>query len=216
MPGADEQARIAAFGGRWPGQEAIVRRTPTLIEREAFRDALQSQFEARVQALGKSVADGGISVKQWQGLMDRATSQYLIRQEVLGAGSTKIDSAAFARLDGEIRRQQAFISRFADQLAMRNAEGKPMSAAAIGSRATSYSGAGRAIGARAQERTIPLEAGEVWAYIAIDDAVTCFRCLEAEGFYEAGSGPYPGDVCLGRGHCRCRREKVFRPELVAA
>jgi hypothetical protein len=212
MPGVDDQARISAFGGRWPGKEALVRRTPTLAEREHFRDQLQTQYEARVAALGRSVADGSISVRQWQGQMDRATTQYLIRQQALGSGTTRLDSAAFLRLDAEVRRQQAFISRFADHIGAGTVTGKPLSAGQISSRATTYSGAGRAVGARAQEQSA--DAGELWRYLALDDGRTCGPCLAAEGTYPAGQGPFPGSVCLGRGHCRCKRELVDQPNRV--
>jgi hypothetical protein len=204
MPGVDEQARVSAFGGRWPGKEVLVRRTPTLAERETFRTALQTQYEARVAALGRSVADGRISVAQWQNAMNTATTQHLIRQQALGAGTTRIDAETFARLDAEVRRQQAFISRFADHFTGRAATDEPLSAAAVSSRAKQYSGAGRALGARAQEA----DSGERWQYIAVDDAGTCEPCLGAEGIYDSGQGPYPGEICLGRGNCRCRRELV--------
>lgn len=209
MPGLDDAARVSAFGGKWPGKETLVRRTPTLAEREAFRTALQMQYEARVAALGKSVAEGRISTKQWQSAMEKATTQHLIRQQVIGAGTTRIGADAFLRLDREVRRQQAFISRFADTIVERVTAAKPMSAAQVSRRATSYSGAGRAIGIRAQERDA--EAGELWRYIAVDDAGTCGPCLNAEGEYEAGEGPFPGEVCLGAGNCRCTRELVDQP-----
>lgn len=200
-----ERARESAFGGRWPGKEQLVRRTPTLAERETFRTALQKQYEARVANLGKSVADGTISVRQWQNAMNTATAQYLIRQQVLGAGTTRIDAETLTRLNAEVRRQQAFISRFADQIGARVAVDRPMSAAQVSSRARSYSGAGRAFGARAQERSTP---GERWQYIAVDDDGTCDPCMDAEGIYDGDSGPYPGEICEGRGNCRCTRELV--------
>jgi hypothetical protein len=212
MPGLDDQARISAFGGRWPGKEALVRRTPTLMEREHFRDQLQTQYEARVAALGRSVADGTISIRQWQRLMDTATTQYLIRQQALGAGTTRMDTAAFTALDATVRRQQAYISRFSDTIGAKTATGKPLSGDAIASRATLYSGAGRAVGARAQER----DSDEEWEYVAVDDGGTCAPCLDAEGIYSAGDGPMPGEVCEGFGNCRCTRELVSEGSRSAA
>lgn len=200
-----EAARVSAFGGRWPGKEQLVRRTPTLAEREVFRTALQKHYEGRVADLGKSVADGTISVRQWQTAMNTATTQYLIRQQVLGAGTTRIDAETMVRLNAEVKRQQAYLSRFADQIGQRVAVERPMTPAQVSSRARSYSGAGRGFGARAQERTQP---GARWEYIAVDDAGTCDPCLEAEGIYADGEGPYPGEVCEGRGNCRCVRELV--------
>ena len=45
-------------------------------------------------------------------------------------------------------------------------------------------------------------------YIALDDGATCGPCAEAQnrGPYLPGQGPFPGAVCLGGGHCRCRRD----------
>jgi len=54
-------------------------------------------------------------------------------------------------------------------------------------------------------------------YIARDDSATCGPCQAAEAGspYLPGSGPMPGAICLGGGHCRCERKRRVDPETAA-
>ena len=76
-----------------------------------------------------------------------------------------------------------------------------------------YSGGGRALFFEAWETSAGYEAGWVVRYEAVDDSATCSPCRLAEGYYLPGDGPYPGEVCLGGGACRCARWPVFDETL---
>ena len=41
----------------------------------------------------------------------------------------------------------------------------------------------------------------------------CSPCSAARGYYPLSSGPYPGQICLGGGACRCERVVIYAPEI---
>ena len=53
-------------------------------------------------------------------------------------------------------------------------------------------------------------------YVARGDQNTCGPCNHATGYYLVGTGPMPGQVCLGRDACRCTRELVYDLERYRA
>ena len=89
----------------------------------------------------------------------------------------------------------------------------------LAERAAQYGGIGRAIYFMSYEALgLPRQGdgsapGVVIRYVAIDDAGTCSPCHNAQGYYLPGQGPYPGQICLGRHHCRCRRETLYDPAM---
>ena len=91
------------------------------------------------------------------------------------------------------------------------------SAEYLASRLAMYGAAGRAAFFEAAEEYDEEGAGPGWIveYIAQDDDRTCSPCSDAQGYYLPGDGPYPGQICLGRHHCRCRRVPVYDPEIYA-
>ena len=90
----------------------------------------------------------------------------------------------------------------------------PLSEAYIANRADQYAGEGWAAWFEASERELTGQDGFVVDYIARDDGATCSPCRFAmqDGPYLPGTGPYPGQVCLGAGNCRCERRPRFAPE----
>lgn len=142
-----------------------------------------------------------------------------LEQASLGAGRRLLPSELSA-LDSRLRVQLAYLSRFADRLALGFVEGSPlspMSEAAIRARLVLYRGEVRAAFYAAQEFDTP--EGYVADYVAVDDGGTCGPCHSAgaRSPYLPGDpdSPYPGRVCRGRGRCRCRRELRYAPDEAA-
>jgi len=176
----------------------------TFAARAAAAAQLSGGFQAEAARLSHRLHRGEIALAQWQAEAQGLIQRNLIQQSRLGAGVRS--RGGLQPLQAIYREQAAYLSRFADEIAARGMAGLPMSEAQIAQRLGMYAGRGYGQFFREYEASSGSGgAGWVYRYEARDDSRTCYRCLEAEGYYLAGEGPYPGEVCLGRGHCRCRR-----------
>lgn len=185
-----------------------VSRGKTQAERQRLSNALQQGFAEKTRGYAERIAAGTISIPQWQNFMIRAVQKHSIEQAALGG----IDYVDRPGLDTAIKRETAYLSRFADQLAIARVKGNPMSAGQIANRSSLYSRLGKQVFQGGTEARVGDEPGYVWQYISQDDGGTCSACLASEGFYLAAEGPMPGSVCFGAGRCRCRRERVYNVE----
>lgn len=184
----------------------------TLTATVSTANTVQGAFEARVRALASQWTGNQITLAQWQTAMATEIEQHLVQQMAAGSRSQALSARQLQRLDDIMREQTAYLSRFADEIAGRQGAGQALSEAQIAIRSESYAGAGRGQFFReAEEADLEqgnLGAGYVVDYISRDDGSTCLNCLDAQraGPYLPGEGPMPGEVCLGRSRCRCRRE----------
>lgn len=198
---------VNAYAGNWKGQGAIrLSRSPAI--RARYRDQLQRDFEKQTTGLARSVTSGKISVAEWQRRMGDAVHNHTVRQAALGKGGTHTKAHVIRDLDPKVRADLTYLQRFADEIALGLATGKPMSANAIASRSSLYAGTGRAEWFR-QHEAAEARPGYVVRYRARDDGGTCEPCRKADGLYLPGQGNYPGEICRGRSRCRCRRELVY-------
>ncbi len=176
-------------------------------------DQVMNQFGAEAERLAHQFADGRIPVAQFQQRLGELTRQHLLAESYLGARQYGRMTAAINQV---MQTQSAYIQRFADQLALRRlntAAGGVLnlpdfSVDYLTQRINLYAGPGRAMFFRALEALgAGDESGVGWVvrYVAIDDSGTCSPCHNAQGVYLPGTGPYPGEICLGGGACRCRR-----------
>lgn len=193
---------------------AIVIAALSLREREKRRDRLQDEFTEEAKRLAKSLFKEKV-VSEWQGKVKEAVARHTIRQATYGAGRA-LTPAQLGALDEIMTGQTAYLSRFADEVSIRMLEGQPLSEAQIASRTALYSGVGRS--AWFQHAEANAEDGTVYDYVSLDDEGTCAPCLDAErgGPYLPNEGPQPGEVCEGRGNCRCERIARFAPEEARA
>lgn len=187
----------------------------TYAQKIAATDLLQSEFELRARALAARLSVGDISLAEWHAGMISEVRQNAINQMRLAAGRRILRQAQRERLDQLMLRQSAYLQRFADQLASRFGRGLIPSEAQVAMRSALYGGFARAEFFAQAEVEAGYDYGWVFQYIAVDDDRTCGPCLSAEGYYRAGEGPMPGEICLGRSYCRCRREPVFDPQIYA-
>ena len=215
---------LAVLGARAAG----ARRSADILARLApqYRrpvvDMIQDYHAAAVTELAEELADGRISLSQWQRRVRTLNQQTTRTLAQMGAG-LRVGQLE-DRIAGAQLTQAAYLQRFAEQIAAGQLAARfpalfpdgpgALSVAQIAQRAAMYSGTGRAIyfeGAELEgERP-----GWVVRYVARDDDHTCSPCRDAEGYYLPGDGPYPGEVCLGGGACRCARVMEFDPERYA-
>jgi hypothetical protein len=165
------------------------------------REILQTDFERIVEELAR-LAQSDIAT--WESTMAETIEGYLLAQATSARGRPLLPSELLAINDGPVRTQTDYLSRFADSL--RN---NLFTETGVAARAKLYSGAGRALWYRISEEDVLV--GWIIDYVSVDDRGTCLPCVtaEADGPYLFGEGPFPGEVCLGRGRCRCHRQPRF-------
>lgn len=180
-------------------------------QRQRRAAALVDQFHEAVDKHSETLSRGAIST--WQRKMRDTIAVYMVKQEQLALGRA-LTAVEEAGLQARFNRQAAYLQSFADQMmAQRILDETELMAEFttknVKQRARQYAGSGYASFYRVSEQG--MEPGVVIEYFARDDGGTCSPCLEAQerGPYLPGEGPMPGDVCLGRGHCRCEREPVL-------
>lgn len=213
MAGLIAAALLALLGSKLSAPSAI---GPRLI----YANTLQAQFTAQASVLAGNLVGGNISLVTWQQGMITVLQNNLAQAVMAGSGRTALTTRQTQQLNTLMRQQTAYLSRFADQIALRRAQGNPFGVEYLANRAAQYGGAGRGLFFEESERAA-IEDGTIGAgwlvyFISHDDSGTCLNCLDADhsGPYLPGAPhPQPGIVCLGRAHCRCRLEWRYEPEL---
>lgn len=175
-------------------------------QRERFLISLLTDFDSFVSDLSFARSAGVQTTREWHRRMRNRVARNILENATLGNGGP-LTPQQIEALIPSIREQEAYLQRFAQEIAARQAAGRPMSEAQIVQRARMYNGVAQRefyLHKEGQEQ----REGLVVDYIPQDDDGTCSPCHDAGrgGPYLPGEGPMPGDVCLGRGKCRCRRE----------
>jgi len=164
--------------------------------RVAARDALQDNFDQVIDRVAPIALQ---SLTAWHLQMKEIIEGYLLAQATVAKGRPLLPTEILA-LQPIINVQLAFLQTFLFDLLLRQ-----ITIEYVAARSKLYSGAGRALWYRINEE----HGGNGWVidYVAVDDRGPCLPCGIAElgGPYKMGDGPYPGEVCLGRGRCRCDR-----------
>ena len=188
-------------------------------------DDIQDNFNADAKRHAEQLANGNLTVGQWQRKLFDSYRRHMVQQALLAAASEDLTEEQRKRIDEKIRTDAAYMSRFADVLALQAMVDAELSAAYIENRSIAYSGTGRGEFFESLSGAILLLAGGggwVEQYIAVDDRKTCPACIDAGNlrhgglaYYLPGQGPMPGIICYGRGRCRCRRVPVYDPAIYA-
>jgi hypothetical protein len=180
-------------------------------------NAAQAVFERNVTNLAAALSNGDIALANWQRSMLAEVEDHVLQQMFLANGDIVLTPLQAARLRTHVAEQGAYLQRFADQAALRTGQGTPFTEGYIANRSRLYGGVGRSEFFRGSEEAAVArgDVGDGWVfeYIAVDDRGTCSPCHAAQGFYLAGQGPMPGQICLGAGYCRCRRVAQYNPEM---
>lgn len=199
-----EGKRLLATGDR-----PRITSTPPEVKallRERLRNHFRGDYEATMAKYAKGLAQGG-NVKGWHATQIREQRAYIARMMTAGVGRA-LAQPEMDEVNKLAARQNHFLQRFASEISARNNLGKPFSEAYLRARSNLYGGVGWATWFKGNEIVEGQGDGKLIRYEAVDDPRTCSPCHEAElnGPYLPGSPgiPYPGEVCLGHGHCRCR------------
>lgn len=188
--------------------------------RMAVSDRLMDWFGGEAETLAQAAGQGKISLSEFQRRAGELMRQHDLAQAYVG--SRRYGQLRPA-IDAALERQSVYLQRFVDQMALRrldNTFGGPLGLGAdytpeyLAQRLNQYAGHGRRLFFEALEQYGD-ENGRGWVvyYVAVDDNGTCRPCHNAQGVYLPGTGPYPGEVCLGGGNCRCRRVPEWAPEI---
>lgn len=170
--------------------------------RERLVNKFQSQFDKDVRRIAKRANTKGVRTRDVHREAKKAIRQHTLTQAMLGKGRP-LSNAELTRLEKTIKKEEEHLQRFMDQISIRRVQRNPMSSEAIESRLIQYGGTGRAEYYRASE-LVDSDQNTVERYRA--NAGACSKCLPYNGkYFLPGEGPMPGDVCLGKGHCRCER-----------
>ncbi len=185
----------------------------TINRRMQSVDAVQDSFLEN----SADLADKKKSLSKWQKDFLALYQRHTVQQAILGRGVDSLDDATTAQINDRMRTDAAYMSRFADEIALGILTGVALSAAYIANRSAAYGGTGRGEFYRGLDEAISSELGGGWVdeYVAVDDRLTCEPCQQAQGFYLPGIGPYPGTICYGGGRCRCSRRPVYDPGMYA-
>ena len=177
---------------------------PTETRRIELATQLADEFAASAERIS------GSALRSWHDQATAAVRANMLAQATLAKGGL-LTRAELAFVEDAYIGQAAYLQRFAEEAFVREQTGDPMSAEQAASRLTLYAGAGYALFYQFSEQSA--SAGYVFDYNAVDDGDTCPACTAAEdnGPYLAGEGPMPGDVCQGKGRCRCTRTRRYSP-----
>jgi len=176
-------------------------------------EAIGANFDVVVARLAAALVSGQMTLAAWQAQMATLVADEMLSQALLGSDGD-LAGEDMAELEADAAEQAAYVSRFADEMALGLLIERPMSEGQIAARSALYAGVGWGWYFRAYERRLGKERGIVVRYVAHDDDRTCGPCHEAEAGspYLPDAGPFPGDVCAGGGRCRCRREEYYDME----
>lgn len=169
--------------------------------RIAARETLRANFEQIVIDLLQAG-----DIRSWHEGMARLIRNYNVANWMAGNGQFDTPD-----LGQRIERQLQYLYRFASERHATEALERPHSAEYLANRGTQYRGSAYAAWFIGNE-SVGQGDGWVSEYVARDDNRTCSPCASVQGFYLPGTGPYPGDVCLGGGACRCERRLVYNLE----
>lgn len=195
---------LAAVAGGWK-----------VVRRDGMAERMRERFVQAAEALALRYGGPDSPVAEWQGAFKALIDETLVAAALLGLGSADLPTDLTTWLNEEALLQSAYLSRFADTVALRRLQANPMSAEALAARAALYGGAAWAVYWLSQ--SFGAGRGEGWCvrYVARDDGATCSKCSAAAGWYRPEQAPLPGKVCLGGGRCRCRWEWRYDTGLYA-
>jgi hypothetical protein len=179
-----------------------------------IHERLQTKFEANNHRLATLLFAGGITLAAWRSGTWQSIKKLILHQAALGAGK----QPDAAKLHEVLQRESEYFRKFAEAIFAGHVSDDtirpvPRTAEQVASRADLYSGVPRGLFYELHEERGELGYGWVVQFRAKDDKHTCRPCRDAEGYYLANTGPYPGGVCKGRGRCRCVRVPVFDPDI---
>jgi hypothetical protein len=173
-------------------------------------DGRIDRLDSSLRRFTRMLADGAITLDQWQGSVREAIKAAHLQAAIIGhGGRSGMGSAEYGRVGQRLRQEYAYLQGFARDLLDQRISG-PMAAARIGLYAQSVRGSfweGASI--RKEQQGFGL-----MQRILDPSAQHCSDCVgyAARGVVSIGSVPLPGQRCACRARCRCT-VRYFRHSL---
>ena len=170
------------------------------------------KLESLLKRYTRMLANGQISLDQWQGSVREAIKTAHIQAAIVGYGGREaMGSAEFGRIGQRLRAEYGYLQNFVSDL-LGGRVSTPMAVARIGLYAQSVRGSyWQGTELREQERGFSLMRRKLDA-----QAQHCQDCIDyaARGIVPIGSLPMPGQRCACRARCKCSVE-YFRQQPAA-
>jgi hypothetical protein len=162
------------------------------------------KLDAQLRRFTRMLADGSITLDQWQGSVREAIKAAHLQAAIIGHGGRDgMGSAEYGRIGQRLRQEYAFLQGFARDLLDQRIS-TPLSLARISLYAASVrSSYWEGIAIRKEKQGFSL-----MRRILDPAAQHCEDCklYSSRGIVPIGSIPLPGQRCACRARCRCRVE----------
>jgi len=176
---------------------------------EALVDGRINKLGAELRRFTRMLADGSITLDQWQGSVREALKLVHVQAAIIGNGGRESMGAAdWGRIGQRLRVEYAYLQNFANDLLGARVSAA-QSLARIGLYAQSVRGTYWEGASIRQEK----QGYSLMRRILDGQADHCQDCLDyaARGVVSIGSVPLPGQRCACRANCRCS-VKYFRQQ----
>jgi hypothetical protein len=185
--------------GKFLGKEAVGKLVDSRID----------QLEANLRRYTRMLADGNLTLDQWQGSVREAIKNAHIQAALIGyGGKDEMGPAEYGRIGQRLRAEYTYLQGFARDL-LDGRISNPMALARVGLYAQSVRGSyWQGTELRQQQQGFSLMKRKLDG-----QAQHCQDCLDyaARGIVPIGTLPLPGQRCACRARCRCSIE-YFRQQ----
>jgi hypothetical protein len=172
-------------------------------------DSRIDQLEANLRRYTRMLADGNLTLDQWQGSVREAIKNAHIQAALIGyGGKDEMGPAEYGRIGQRLRAEYTYLQGFARDL-LDGRISNPMALARVGLYAQSVRGSyWQGTELRQQQQGFSLMKRKLDG-----QAQHCQDCLDysARGIVPIGTLPLPGQRCACRARCRCSIE-YFRQQ----
>ena len=185
--------------GKFLGKESVGKLVDSRID----------QLEANLRRYTRMLADGNLTLDQWQGSVREAIKNAHIQAALIGyGGKDEMGPAEYGRIGQRLRAEYTYLQGFARDL-LDGRISNPMALARVGLYAKSVRGSyWQGTELRQQQQGFSLMKRKLDG-----QAQHCQDCLDysARGIVPIGTLPLPGQRCACRARCRCSIE-YFRQQ----
>lgn len=177
------------------------------LSKKSVQDLVDSRIgklESSLQRFTRMLADGSITLEQWQNSVREAIKGAHLQAAIIGnGGRNNMGNAEYGRIGQRLRQEYTYLQGFARDL-LEQRVSTPMALARISLYAQSVRGS-------FWEGTSIRQENEGYSLMRrkLDpQANHCQDCLDyaARGFVPIGSVPLPGQRCACRARCKCSVE----------
>ena len=169
---------------------------------QALVDGRIDKLETQLRRFTRMLADGSITLDQWQGSVRESIKTAHLQAAIIGHGGRDgMGSAEYGRIGQRLRQEYAFLQGLALDL-LEQRVSAPMALARIGLYAQSVRGSFWEGASIRQER----QGYSLMRRVLDAQAQHCQDCIDyaSRGIVPIGSVPLPGQRCACRARCKCK------------